>query len=374
MDQEASTSTSAPKRPRLETGGEANNGKCVCDYTNCSVEGLIVDLLSFFSYESNWNFENIERAFIPRMLAYSEIFQGGKIADFSKIRNVSLPQAKLLMRIFRNCHELIIDHMLPPRIQLSYITSCRLLEKLTITLADSDNFERCNDYLTIKKLKINAKINSFEFDPIAQILITTPHLQKISIDGGLLTMRSLNQLKFFNINSIKLKNTRFDQRSKNEFILLLRKNVNVNSLKLILTDSYFKNEYFYEIIYNFFREFPTQYYPLQYLTFTLCQYSEQKLSNLLNFPNLRVIKIYYSFQYSTKNFNNLINTLVQMGNTEIIFVEYFVSSHENRINTIEYVNSLTLQSTGVKMLLLNSVIGHRIQIETCNDYKPKLIK
>lgn len=72
-------------------------------YTNCSVESLIVDLLSFFSYELNWNLETIEKTFIPKILEYSEIFKGGKIADLSKIRNISLSQAKIMYRMFRNC-------------------------------------------------------------------------------------------------------------------------------------------------------------------------------------------------------------------------------------------------------------------------------
>lgn len=369
MEQEPSTS-SAAKRPRIEEAEMERNGNCVCNYTNCSVEQLIVDIVSYFSDENNWNVEIIERSLIPRILSYSDTFKGGRVADFSKIRNISINQAKVLLRIFRYSSELLIDHMIEPRLQLYYISNFRFLQKLTIKIEDADNFDRTNELLTITSLKIIGENNSFEYDPIAQLINISPQLQKISLQGGQITMFTMTLLKKLNITNIKLKNSKFNSVSKRAMLAYLNSNSNLNSLKLILTQSYFKNEALYELSYKFLKLFSTQYYSLQRLTFTLCQYSDQNLPNLLNFPNLKSLKIYYSAQFNTRNFNNLINIIIQLKNDiEITLIEYYTPPHDKIKHPQSYLNGLAFQSARIKTTLKDSIIGNRIKIITCKDYE-----
>lgn len=367
MDQQPSTS-SAPKRARYEE--ENSNGKCVCDFNNCSIESLIVEILSYFSHENNWHVESLERSFIPQILGYSEIFKGGRIADFSRIKNISIPQAKTLLKLFRYCSEMKMDHMIAPRLQLYYMADFKFMKKLTITIEDDDNFDRMNDSLSIKILKIKATNNSFRYDPIAQIINVSPFLEYVSLKGGLITYQTMHLIHNLNITYIKLSNTKFTQESKIAMLAYLEKNKNLSTLKLILTESFVKNEIFYEISYYFFRAFSNQYPSLQHLSFTLCQYSEQNLIYLLNLPNLKTLKIFYSAQYATKNFINLINVLRQLNNAvEITLVEYYSPPPKNEIHTQTYLNGLTLQSARIKMILEESAIGHKIKILTCHDYE-----
>lgn len=328
----------------------------------------MVDILSYFSYEENWNLETIEKVLIPKILTYSGTFNGGQVADFSQIRNVSLQQARILLRLFRNCSELLIDHMITPNLQLCYISNFKSLQKLTITIKDVDNFLKNNDHLTIKKLKIIAKSDTFEFDPISQILNISPYLEKISFRGGLISMTSMNLFGNLKLKNIKLKNTKFVPSTKKTILSYIETNTNLSSLKLILTETFFTNESFYEISYNFLKVFSNQQNNIEKLTFTLCQYSEQKLFHLKNFPNLKILKIYYSAQFNTKNFNNLINILIQLNdNIEITIIEYLSPPLEIHHRT--YLKELSLQSSRIKMMILDSIIGHRIKIITCEDYE-----
>lgn len=364
---EPSTS-SAAKRPRV---AEEDNGKPpVCTYLNCSVEKLIVDVLSYFSYECNWNIEMIERLLIPKILSYSDTFQGGRVADFSKIKNIDIEQAKILMKIFRNCSELIINHMVTPSLQLCYISNFRDLQKLTITISEADNFSRTSDRLTIKKLKIKADGNYFKYDPISQILNISPQLEKISFHGGTITMDSMTFFAKSKLQSIKLKNVILDPFTKKPMLTHIDTNLNLKSLKFILTQSFFKNESFYALSYDFLRVYSNLHSNLQKLTFTLCQYSEQKLSNLINLPNLKTLKIFYSAQFNTKNFQNLINILIQLKeDIEISLIEYYIPPPESNGHPQYYLNGLTVQSARIKMLFQESTIGHRLKIITCQDYE-----
>lgn len=362
---EPSTS-GATKRPRQED----DNGKPVCNYLSCSVEKLIIDILAYFSYENNWSLENVERILIPKVLSYSETFKGGRVADFSKIKNASIQQARILLKIFRDCSEMILDNMMAPQFQLCYISNFRHLEKLTMTISETDNFRRTNDHLTMKKLKVLTVGKFSTSDPISQILNISPHLEKISFCEGTLSLKSMNLISKLEPRSIKLKNVKLGPSVKRSMLLHISKSSSLKSLKFILTESFFKNETFYALSYDFLRVYNTLHHNIENLTFTLCQYSEQKLEHLLNFPNLRTLKIYYSAQYNVKNFYNLINTLIQLNESvHISLIEYYIPPYRKDGHSPSYLHALTLQSARIKILLQESNIWNRLKIITCREYE-----
>lgn len=328
-------STSAPmaKRPKIDEEKKSEGKKLEASndlnhtITNTTVEDVIFKVILFCSKEDNYHPNEIKSELIPSLIKDSKNLTQGKV-DITKHQYLSNSQLSYLLAIFKDCIKIKVDHLTTNNILFEYLKKFKNLKKLTIFVNENDKFTSLNPLtlLTITSVKIVAKHGPNWDDSIDEILDRCPMTSKISIEGGNLSLITCIKTQAKQIYSLSLHNVKILPQNKNAFISTLRDCKNLKNLKLVTTKSYLSNVTFHRTLREFLSVFIMPNTTIETLTFTLNQYDQQDLSNLLNFTNLKELTIFYSAQYESKNLTDLLRILKYTSDIKITFKEYYFTS------------------------------------------------
>lgn len=136
-----------------EEAGPSNRG----NNHVCNVENLVFEVIQFLSVEENYDLQKIEHDLLPRLLAQSTKFNGGNVADFSKIQDATDFQLQFLYRLFKYASVMKIHSLYRGELVLSYLLNFKYLNKLQVTISENENFSIIGINLPISALKIITK-------------------------------------------------------------------------------------------------------------------------------------------------------------------------------------------------------------------------
>lgn len=294
---------------------------------NITIEDIICKVILFCSKEINRHPDAIKLELIPCLIKESKHLALGKV-DLMKFRYLSNSQLTFLLTTFKDCIKIKVDHLVANDLLFKYLQNFKKLKKLTIFISENDNFTSLihPPLLAVTSIKIVAKQGPSWDDSVEKILDQCPMTTKISILGGNFSLASCIKTQAKEIHSLSLYNVKMLPQNKNAFISTLRDCKNLKNLKLITTKSYLSNVTFHRTIRDFLSVFILPNSTIKSLTFTLNQYDEHNVDNLLNLTELEELTIFYSAQYESKNLTELLKILKRIPNIKTTFKEYYFTS------------------------------------------------
>lgn len=317
--------------------GDSENGKSQPNYNiSRNEKRMTINLLLFLGDQNNRNYAAIEKIFIPNMISKMKMFNQGKEANLTEFPKLTNDQMDLLHHIFQETQVLHVSNQIEKQKLLSYTKKFKNLLKLIIEIEKQDNFPLDSPNIDITQLEIKLNNRTNNNDTIQQLLIHTPHLRCLKIQGGTLTNKNIMKLESQKLSSIKMINVHVEHENKH----LLQQYLNTEKLTNVAIITTNENcPVAQEISNKLPNMFETTNNNIQNLKFTIRQKKTQTFNNLTNLKALKNIVVYYSSQYLTENLRALYEILENSQIQSIKFIEY-LDLNRDQLESERYMNLL----------------------------------
>lgn len=221
------------------------------------------------------------------------------------------------------------------------------LEKLSVYLHTADR-SRNNQ---IKRLSIDA-------DALYLFLKQIKETKVLSIYDGIISSQTIDLIKMWGLNKLKLHNTIIKNCSS--LISFLLNDKGIMNLKLT-SDNYLLSPQPTMVACDIITRLEEGLLNVIDFTFTVDPVCNIRYENLKHLTKLKKLKIYYSAQSKLDNVNKLINISRTLLNVKVTFIEYFDTSRfVTRTSLVEFKERSGVYKTAIKN------IGNNLEVRSLN--------
>lgn len=278
--------------------------------------------------------------------------------DFGQFADISETELKTLLVSHQNVtktklNSLIIDEAFKINL-LVLLGHMKNLKELNLQVQDYDSFEQSP--LCIEKLKIKSCTELYHLDPIGDVLQSAPLVTSFSLDGGNLSIDSINALQNQNLRKISIKNAYIEQECIDSLLANLLKNNQLTNLKLIVTDWDPTLNCSLQRLTNLFLNELHANMSIEKFAFSLGRVASEEVnfSNLTKLARLKKLVVYFTVQFHPMLVNQIANAVADLKNSvEIRFVEFFAPAPRCYHYTADDLNKYAMLSKNFQQNLIN---------------------